>query len=57
MLKKHSSFFTQTNITFFLDETSFKRYNEELPVFKPRRVSMSNNSAPITLTPQRRMRR
>jgi len=39
------------------DETSFKRYNEELPVFKPRRVSMSNNSAPITLTPQRRMRR
>lgn len=39
------------------DETSFKRYNEELPVFKPRRVTMSNNSAPVTLTPQRRMRR
>jgi len=39
------------------DETSFKRYNEELPMFKPRRVTMSHQAAPITLTPQRRMRR
>jgi len=39
------------------EETSFKRYNEELPMFKPRRVTMSHQSAPIQLTPQRRMRR
>ena len=57
MLKKTLFVFLLKLTNLFLDETSFKRYNEELPVFKPRRVSMSNNSAPITLTPQRRMRR
>lgn len=36
-------------------EATFKRYNEEVPVFKPRRsVTMSQSSSPVTLTPQRR---
>lgn len=37
-------------------ENSFKRYNEEVPLFKPRRVTLSQG-APVTLSPQRRQMR
>jgi len=41
-------------LTNILDESGFKRYNEEPQMFKPRRVSLSTNQQPIMLSPQRR---